>query len=203
MDLEGQYSVVGPSGAEYLVATPGEVAYFEERRQLYADQNRYTNISDLQDVDRILLMETLSWRWSNALSMGVDHFNDPIDEQTVQKQIRDWSQEIRLLKKNMGMDKPTRDRDKGSSVSEYLEFLRRRALEFHHHRDDQRDKILILFNELMSLITLMHNADEQEQIEMHCRPGDIMEWIEGIAIPEYVKLDADFRQKQKQWIREL
>ena len=42
----------------------------------------------------------------------------PLDN--LKKTIRDYSQEIRLVKKSVGLDKPSREKEKGESVPDYL-----------------------------------------------------------------------------------
>lgn len=197
-------SVRAPSGATYTVLNEAEAAYFEDHRDRYLSDNHFTNMSDLQEVDRVLVMEMMCWRWSNWITAGYDYFGTVIDDQALQKQIKEYSSELRLIKKALGIDKTSRDKDKGDSIAEYIENIRRRAKEFGYHREEQLTKALILFNELSALITLHDNCDERERKENHVTQMDVMQWIRDTAIPEYEAIDAHFRQtKQRLWIRSL
>lgn len=201
---EETFQVVGPSNAHYTALNEGEVTYWDDRCQRYVSQNRFTNVSDLQEVDRLIMMELMIWRWSNWISRGSDYYGDDIDEVTLNRQIKEWSTEVRLIKKSLGLDKPSREKDKGESTADYIEELRRRALEFGYHRNEQFSKGLILFNELKSLVTLHKNCTPDEQHEMHCTLTDVLQWITEVAIPEFDAIDDHFRKtQQKLWIRDL
>lgn len=201
--MEESTIVNGPSGAEYAVLNEDEQAYWDSHRDGYLKHNKFVNMSDLADVDRLLVMELMGWRWSNWISAGYDYFGTVIDEQALQKQIRENSAELRLIKKSLGIDKNTRDKDRGDSIADYIENLRRRAKEFGYHREEQLTKALILFNELQALITLSDNCDEREKKENHVTQNDVMQWIRETAIPEYQAIDDAFRQQQKFWVRDL
>lgn len=202
--VEGQYSVVAPSGATFQVMTDQEVAYFQERANRYLTENHFVNISDIQDVDRMLIMELMCWRWGLWLSQERDYFGESVDLDALQKSLSDYSKELRLIKKGLGIDKATRDKERGESVADYIENLRRRAKEFAVMREEQLTKALTLFNELSALVTLRRNCDAVERVEQNVEDHDILEWIETIAIPEFEAIDSYFREKQQRfWVTEL
>lgn len=180
-----------------------EVDYVQERVELYMSQNIFVVISDIQDVDRLLILELMVHRWSHWLSVSEDYWGDAIDSNETQKQVKEWSVECRQLKKQLGLDKVTRDKQKGDdSVAAYLMELGRRAKEFGVMRETQLDKALELFNQLRALVTLHQNTDEIEQREQHVTMADVFEWLVEIAIPEYVAIDDHFRKHaQQMWIQ--
>jgi hypothetical protein len=193
-----------PSGASFNLLTEGEKEYFEAISTRYLSEHMFTNISDLQDVDRVVIMETMSWRWSQWLSMEKDWSGNDIEMDEIKKAINEYSRELRLLKKLIGIDKATRERTKGESFADYVETLRRRAREFGVMRNEQAIKAITLFQELTSLITLMNNTTPDEQQEQHCSKDDILKWIESIAIPEFQDIDKKFREtSQKFWIMDV
>lgn len=190
-----------PSGAGFPVHRD-ELQYFQERAALYMSQNIFVGISDQQDVDRLLILELMIHRWSSWLSSQQDYWAGAIDPNETQRQIKDWMVEGRQLKKQLGLDKVTRDKQKGDdSVAAYLAELGRRAKEFGVTRETQLDKALELFNQLRALITLYKNTDEIERREQHVTMDDVFEWLVEIAIPEYEAIDDHFRtHKQSVWI---
>lgn len=198
---EEGYAVGAPSGAAFIVMTPEEVAYFEERSQRYLTDNHFVNITDLQDVDRMLFMELLSWRWSLWLSQERDYWGNQLDLEALKKSLSEYSKELRLLKKALGIDKAARDKERGESISDYLESLRLRAKEFGVMREKQLTKAITLFQELKSLITFHDNCIEVERIENNVEVSDIMEWIRKIAIPEFDEIDEYFRKHQQKFWR--
>lgn len=191
-----------PSGGLHYVHDR-EVAYFDERRDRYQKDNHFTNISDLQDLDRLLMVELLVQRWSTFLSQKRDYWGDPVDENALQKAIKDHSGEIRLLKRALGLDKETRDKVKGEgSVDAYIGALRQRAHEFGVMRNDQAAKAIELWQQLLGTITLYEKCDTDERIEQHCTPEEVVDFIREVLRPQFEEVDAVFREgKQKMWIR--
>jgi hypothetical protein len=201
---DGGYSVLAPSGADFQVLTPEEVAYFEERAQRYTTDNHFVNVSDFQDVDRMLIMELMCYRWGLWLSQERDYWGNAVDLDALKKALFEYSKELRLLKKSLGIDKAARDKERGENVSDYLETLKQRAKEFGVMREQQLTKCITLFQELSALVTLHKNTDEVERRENNVELHDIFEWIDSIAIPEFESIDRHFRENsQKFWIRKL
>jgi hypothetical protein len=196
--------VTFPSGANFPVHEE-EVAYITERADLYLNQNHFTNISDLQDVDRLLMLELMVYRWGTWLSRNRDWWGDTIDDDKIQKALNAYSTELRQLKKQLGLDKATRDKEKGEdSVAAYIQNLQIRAREFGVMREDQLAKALELFQQLKALVTLHLNCDEIEQREMHLTQADVLEWLVQVAFPEFDHIDQHFRQNaQRMWVRKM
>lgn len=199
---EDGFPVTLASGAGFTVLTMSEVKYVEDRVRLYNNEYRWSNISDLQDVDRVIVAELLMWRWGLWISTTKDHLGDPVDEQALRKSINDYSGELRLVKKQLGIDKASRDKERGEdSIPVYLENLRKRAFEFGIHRNNQMAKAMELANQAISLAQLWKNCDEQERLEQSCTSEDIATWLFEVFRPEYEKVDAEFRNtSQKYWI---
>jgi len=193
-----------PSGAVFPVHAE-EVAYVQDRAARYLGENHFTNISDIQDVDRMLIMEMICFRWGTWISRTKDYWGDPVDEDKLQQSLKAHSTELRQLKKQLGIDKVARDRAKGEdSVPAYINNLLRRAKEFGVHRQEQSAKAIELFQQLRALVTLHMNADEVERQEMHIQEHDILDWLLTIAFPEFEEIDAHFRKHQQQtWVRTL
>jgi hypothetical protein len=197
-------TVTGVSGADFPVMNEAERDYFTDKVTRYMADNHFSNVTDLQDIDRLLQNELLTWRWGNWLLTERDYDGNLIDLDGVKKSFNDYSKEIRLLKKSLGIDKVTRDREKGESVVDYIANLRRRAKEFGVVREAQLTKALTLFNELKSLIHFHDGCSPDERIEQDIEEKDIIEWIRNIAIPEYDAIDEHFREKEhKYWVREI
>lgn len=198
-----QRSVTLPSGGVFFV-DKRETSYFEERVRRYLSDNHFTNVADLATLDQVLIIELLVWRWGIWVSQQKDYWGDPIDEKGYGRQIKDLAGELRQLKAALGIDKVSRDKQRGEeSVDKYLANLRVRAKEFGVLRESQLAKGMELFNELMSLVVLYYNSTDDERREMHVKADDILEWIHETAIPEYQKIDAYFKKhKQRMWIRD-
>lgn len=204
-DLEDErYEVKLPSGALFKgCLTEAEAEYVKERGERYLTDNHFVNVSDLQDVDRMLVYEMLIMRWGEWIARGRNYDGDEVDDRDLRKSVNDFSRELRGLKNALGVDKTSRDKAKGEDdVAEYIARLRRRAQEFGIKRNTECDKSLELFNRLKALITLHDNCDETERREMQCGAADVLNWIRDEAIPEYDAIDEKFRNNpdgQKYW----
>lgn len=203
-DDEGSIPVVAPSGATFYVLSDSEKVYFEDVASRYQSDNQFTNVTDIQDLDRVLMMELLCFRWNSWLLNEVDYDGLSVIAADLGKQVKDLSAEIRLLKKALGVDKSARDKERGETGAQYLENLKVRAKKFGYMRNEQASKSIELFMDLQALMTMHNNCTDEERKENHVGIKDIIEWIEEYAIPEFNEIDAKFRQtEQVYWIRSM
>lgn len=200
---QGHIPVTAPSGAVYHVLTEEEKIYYEDIVTRYRADNSFSNVSDLQDLDRVLMMELMVYRWSLWITREVDYNGMPISIDETNRSIKDFSVEIRQLKKALGIDKAARDKEKGESVQDYIENLKIRAKKFGIVRNKQASKAIELFQDLTALINFHDNCTEQERKENDVEIIDIINWIRDTAIPEFQSIDEEFRKTdQTYWIRE-
>lgn len=196
-------SVKGASGTEFHGLTPEEALWFNTMQNRYSEEYRFENIADLQDLDRLLGLELLSYRYASWLIRGVDSRGAAFDDKAVRDHKQKIDQEIRLLKQHMGMNRKNRVESEQESVSDYLRNLLRRAQEFGVHRDHQISKAVDLLMELRKLVGLHERCDEEERRHLGVDIDQIYNWIKDVAIPEFDSIDAAFRKNQKLWIREI
>lgn len=197
--------IVLPSGATFPVLDQLEIDYMRDRIERYLSDNRFTNISDLADLDKILVNEMFIFRWQYWCSTGFQYNGEEVTARaSLQKMIGDYSREIRLLKEQLGVDKTSRDRAKGDeSLADYLLNLPIRAKEFGVHRNEQVAMIYELGMNLIGLLTFHDNADEDERRELGITREDLFQWIRDVFKPSLEALDDKFRQEQRIWIRGL
>lgn len=200
---EEGFPVKLPSGAPFLVLETSEVFYVTERVRQYTETYRWDNVSDVQDVDRIIIMELLVYRWGLWISRTKDYFGDDVDEAALRKSIKEYSGELRLVKSHLGMDKVTREKEQDeSSVHLYLARIRQHAMEFGIMREEQCAKAIELAQTLIALHQLYLNCDEKERREQKCDAVDIIDWIGGVFRPQFQAIDEHFRNRpdgQKYW----
>jgi hypothetical protein len=202
-ELEGMVRVALPSGAKFQVHD-SEFQYFTERSSKYLSDNDFQNISDYQDVDRLLILELLSYRNGIWISQLRDYWGDPIDDDKLQKTLSTHSAEIRQLKKSLGLDRETREKVRGEdSVENYLARLRQRAKHFGYKRNKESAMAIELWKELEAFVTLYKNCDERERIEQQCTLDHLFEWLDETAFPRFNEIDEKFREEQTTWIREM
>ncbi len=203
-DLDDMVPVTLPSGASFSVHAK-EFQYFRDRSTKYLTDNDFQNVSDYQDLDRLMVSELLCYRWGLWISNQRDYWGETVDENTLQKSLKEHSAELRQLKKTLGLDRETREKVRGEdSVENYLAQLRLRAKHFKHKlRYPQSAKAIELFMELKGIITLYLNCDEKERIQQGCTLDHILKWLVEVAFPAFDKIDADFRKEQTTWIHKI
>jgi hypothetical protein len=197
------FTVRSPSGYEADVMTREEADWYEDRRQRYTSDNHFPNVSDLQDLDRLLMFELMTYRWSVWLSRGFDYLGARIDEGQLKTSLKEYSTETRLLKQNLGIDKATRDKEKGESLADYTESLTARAREFGIHRNEQYQIVVTKFFELASLIRTYDRCDDEERAQLDLSHASVFEWIRKQVLEPFDEHAAAFRKNQAIWVREM
>lgn len=196
--------VQGAAGAKYRVLNDDEERYWSDVKQRYLTDNKFSNISDLQDLDRVLIMELIMYRYSQWVTDGHDYQGSAIDETQLNKDIRDYNKEVRYLKDSIGIDKKSRDKDKGDSIAAYIENLRQRAKEFGVMRNEQAVKAITLMKKIQSIVELYENCDDFEREQNKYTAEELFSWIRDVAIPEFEEIDKNFRESnQKYWVRDM
>jgi len=199
---QSSVEVVSPSGNKFDVLNQSEADFYDERGRRYQVDNAFSNVSDLAELDRILTMELMCHRWSQWIIMEADYNGAMIDPSSLQKYIEVYSKEIRGLKRDLGMDKSSRDKDNESSVADYIKNLMLRAGEFGVHRNNQAVAAITLLKELQGKMTLSDNATEAERREFEANRDQVWEWMLS-QFDKFDEIDAAFSKEQKSWIREI
>ena len=195
------YTVKTPTGAELHLQTLEEAQRYEYLADRYQKDNSFSNVSDLQDLDRLLILEVISYRWQLWLAQGFDYQNARVDEHALKGNIKEYSVETRLLKQSLGIDKSTRDKDKGESLADYTGNLLNRAKEFGYHRNQQYEYAVTKFWELRSLVMTYDRCDEEERSQLDLSPDSILEFLRVNVIAPWDEMEAAYRKQQTMWIR--
>jgi|GEM_PF-6088144 len=191
-----------PSGATIIVMNQPEADYYDQVHKRYLQDNKFKNVSDILELDRILIMELMCYRWGIWILAEEDYFGRKINPTEVQKSIETYSREIRGIKKDLGIDKSTRDKDKGDSVAEYVQMLGIRAKEFGITRNKQSAKAIEILMEARALITLYENSSDSERKEFKANFEDIIDWLKS-KFSEFEEIDAALKKNQATWIRDI
>lgn len=200
---EDLFQVELPSGAFIAVPTEAEALHLGVKVQQYRDQYALDNVADLGEVDRCLTLELLSHRYQTWLARRTDYDGVKIDENALQQRCKEMSNELRQIKKTLGIDKVSRERQtgKGSAYQRVSDILDR-ARRFGLMRNEQSAKATELAMELISMMTARSNCKNDKQKRMlRVTDEDIFEWIENIFTPEFMAIDAAYRESdQRMWI---
>jgi hypothetical protein len=185
------------------VLTREEAVWFEESLDRYKEQYNFDNIADMQDLDRLLSMELLSYRYANWMIRETDYEGAQYDDKAVRETKDRIDKQILQLKAHLGIGRKNRVESEQQSVSDYMGELLKRANQFGVHRDSQNAEILNWFMELRAKVGLHERSDDEERTHNRVHIDQIYEWIKDELLPAVDKLDDNFRENQKYWIKDL
>ena len=197
------YSVTTPSGARLPVLSPEEVDYYEDRARRYTADHKFSTVTDLQDLDRVLSTELILHRYDIWLTLGTDYWGQAISDKDYLRYVKEMSASLQNLKKSMGLDKATRDKDQGADFVSWLEDVRRRAKEFGIMREDQLTVALTLFHEVKAKLQTFRNADDIEREELGLHADAILDWMWQDVFPRFDKVDDYFRTNSQRFWKEV
>lgn len=194
------------SGETLTVQTEVEKHWFDSARSKYLAETRFTENTDLQDLDRLLSLELLLFRWNQHLAQGHDYQGNVVDDDLLRKQIKDQSAAITLVKQSLGLDKRSRDAALAEgNFSAWLTDLKQRAKIFGIHREKQLQKALVLINELSAIVRAFDRSDAEERKKLGFESTeDVVNWIRETMLPAYHVIDEHFRaNEQRYWKRDM
>lgn len=194
------------SGKLAQVQTKEEADWFKETRDAYLGQLRFTENTDLADLDRLLIHELLIFRWTQWITSGTDYDGDMVDDKRVSADIKAYSDQINKIKESMGLNKKARDAAANDGdFATWIADLKSRAKIFGIHRERQLTKALVLMQELSAVIGVFDRSDAEERERIGFKTEkDVLDWVRNTALPEYHAIDAYFTEhEQRYWIRDL
>lgn len=197
------YQVTSPAGSVLNLQTQEEADYYDDRCARYQTDNSFPNISDLQDLERILTFEIMIFRWTTWLTQGFDYLYSRVDEGQMKNAIKEYSTELRLLKQSLGIDKSTRDKEKGESLADYVGHLLQRAKEFGYHRNEQYEIVVTKFYELSAMLKTYDRCDTEEREMLDLSHESIFQWIREKVIADFDAHSQAFRKNQAIWVRDM
>ena len=189
------YEVRTPSGATLPVLTEQEVEYYEERTERYTNDHRFTSITDLQDLDRVLSHELMLYRYDIWLALSQDYWGNAVSEKDLLRYMKELSNTLQALKKSMGLDKATRDKDQGADFVGWLEDVRRRAKEFMIMRNEQFFASITLMHEVLGKVQTYMNTDAIEREELGLHPEQVLDWLWQDVRPRFEEIDRKFLEE--------
>ena len=193
------------SGEHIKVLTDVEARWFNDSRDTYKEQCRFTETTDLRDLDRLLVMELMIFRWTHFLAQGGDYDGFEVDEGLIRRNVREYSEQITRLKDSMSLTKKVRDdAANDGNFAAWLTDLKARAKVFGIHREKQLTTALVLMNELSGIIGSFDRSDKEEREKLgFTAEKDIVDWIRSSFLPRYHAVDDHFRNnEQRYWIRD-
>ena len=160
MKIRDPQNVRMVSGKVTQVMTRAEAEYFCESRDAYLKQTKFTENTDLKDLDRLLVLELMTFRWQQHLFAGQDYDGDMVNEKQLTGDIKLYSDQLNKVKDSMGLSKKAREDSlqDGGNFSQWLSDLKARAKLFGTHRENQLTKGLVLMKELFTVVSTFSSA---------------------------------------------
>jgi hypothetical protein len=191
-------------GIELTVLTQAEQHWFNSARDSYLSQTKFTETTDLNDLDRLIGLELTVFRLTHWLSAGHDYNDFEVDDTLLRRNVREYSEQITRVKSSMNLNKAARDDAANSGdLAVYISELLAKAKEFGIHRETQLTRALVLMNELAAIVGAYDRSDEEERERLGFQDeSEIVDWVRTRMLPEYREIDEHFRtHSQKYWIR--
>jgi hypothetical protein len=91
------YSVRTPSGAMLPVLTQDEAEYYDDRAARYLADHKFTSVTDLQDLDRVLSTELILHRYDVWLTLGSDYWGQGVSEKDLLRYVKELSATLQAL----------------------------------------------------------------------------------------------------------
>lgn len=195
------------AGHEIEVMGKEEAGYYRRQKDRYLAENKFTAVTDLADLDRLLFMELLVFRWTNWMSSGKDYdgYLAPSQEDQLRKNLKEMAPLISAVKNDLGLTKSQRDKEQFESVGQYIVDLKARAKEHGVRREKQLTTAICLTKELFSLVGTFDRSNPLERAKIGLESeAEIVDWIRTHMKPEFDKVDEYFRtNSQKFWVRSI
>lgn len=196
--------VTTPSGQTIEVLADAEKSFYEGQAARYQHENKFTNTSDLLDLDRLVFLELLVYRASAWLGSGAQYDGMPLTDRAegeCRRALKENSDLISRVKNDLGLTKAARDKADYESVGAYLTQLKQRAKEFGVHREKQLIKGITLVHQLFAILGAFDRSDavERQKIGFE-KEDDILQWVRDVMRPEFQAVDDHFaKHTQRYW----
>ncbi len=186
-----------PSGAFFEVLTEEEAEYLDGKARDYNSGFAFNNVADLGELDRLVCMELLVHRYQRWLSRRKTYDGKAVDEGPLQTKVNNWSTEIRQIKLKLGIDKVTRDRQRGEgSVAQRWTTTLTRAKAFTVMRCQQAVTAITLAQQLIALMDLRNNTDPIDRERLKLNDESILTWVDTRFRDEFVAVRAHFAKTE-------
>jgi hypothetical protein len=194
------------SGKLTTVQTAAEAEFYVESQAAYLSQTKFTENTDLKDLDRLLVLELMVFRWQQHLFSGHDYDGEFANDKQLTADIKAYSDQINKLKDSMGLAKKARDEAQSEdNFARWLSDLKARAKIFGIHREKQLTAALTLMKELFTIVGAFDRSDDEERRKIGFETEhDILEWIRHTMKREFDAVDEHFtHNEQRYWIADL
>lgn len=196
-------TVVTPTGGTIEVQGPAEEARYNEGLTAYTTNVAYTERSDLEDLERILYMELMVYRWGRWMMAGKEYDGTIItNEGELRRWISDYTDKITKTKESLKLDRKGRENDQSATFQQRWERLAQHAQDFGIMREAQLGRALEIMQGLFGVVAAFDRSDEEERTKLGFPDADSIVQYMRESRPEFDAIDEYFRtHDQRFWVR--
>ncbi len=196
------------AGQDLELQTEVEAKFYNEAKDRYLAENTFTVASDLRALDRLIFLETLSYRWTYSLACGFTNTGDDLkaaQSDQLRKNLKETAPMIAQIQNDLGLTKTQRQQEQAESIGAYIEQLKIAAKQHGIRREKQLGKAIELVKELFSLCGTYQRSNDAERRKIGFESAeDIVTWVMEYMKPEFDSVDEHFRTHQQRfWLRKL
>lgn len=195
--------VTTPTGGTIDVMGQAEADRYQQALASYTTGVTFTERSDLEDLERILFMELMSYRWGRWLMAGQEYDGTLVtNEGELRRWINDYATAITKIKESLKLDKRGRESDAAATFAERWNQLAQHARDFGIMREEQLGKALEVMNDTYAILGAFDRSDDEERRVLGFPNAEAVLQHLRESRAEWEAIDAYFRtHKQKFWVR--
>lgn len=196
--------VKSPTGGELDVMGDDEYRRYTESYAAYTAQVSLDERSDMEDLERILFMELMVYRWSTWMISGKQYDGADIQNPAeLRRWVSDFTKNIQAIKESLKLDRKGRSSDAGATFDERWRRLAEHAKEFGVMREQQLDVALEIMFSIFAAIGTYDRSDEEERKKIGFPDESaLLDFIREQRAP-FEAVDLYFREhSHKLWVRQ-
>lgn len=197
--------VITPTGGEIEVQGDAEERRYKESLTEYTQGVTFTERSDLEDLERILFMELMNYRWQRWLLSGKDYDGNLVDarEGDLRRWINDYNTAITKIKESLKLDRKGREGDQAMTFNARWQRLAEHAQRMGVHRVKQLDRALEIMQGYSGAVRTFDRSDQEERNKLGIPDEKALVQMWRDSMPDFDAIDEYFRtHDQAYWVRE-
>ena len=202
-----------PNGGTITMLNPEEVAYYREMRSKYEKEyaGLLTKPNDINRLSQLLSFELTAHRYTQRMVGSVTQYNDAgevvgielvdaLEMASISQTLPKVQEEIRKLEQALKIDKRTREGSSEGDIKNYMESLKRAAIQYKVHLSERYTAFDEFVNELKWRMRVLANPDEEDRKYHGVETAEkLCVWIEG-QLNDLTEIDKKFaNDKQSLW----
>jgi hypothetical protein len=220
-DIDGSKIIVYheklPNGGTITLQNPEEVAYFRSLSSAYGEDyaSLLSKPNDRNRLSQLISFELIAHRYTQRMMGTVNMYDgnqniigiekvDPVEMNIISQNLPKVQEEIRKLESSLKIDKRTREGSGEGDIRNYMENLKKAAINYKVHLSKRYIAFDEFVNELRWRMRVVCNADLEDRAYHNLdTPEKLFDWINQ-QLNELEEVDKDFaKNKQSLWVGKI